>query len=308
MTTAPVLRAAHVDRPPAESFRLFTEHTGAWWPLPTHGLFGAASGGVAFADGELVERSVTGETAVWAQVLAWDPPHRLALAWHPSAADDGPHGIVEVTFVGSGDGTRVELVHHGWEAYGDRAAAVRRSYVGPSAWGLVLDGFADAADRRQPSDAVAALAGAYDAFFAEALAGPFGEAADGGWNAAQVVAHVAVNDDGMAAMCRALVRGGPVSTFENEAANDRAVLDATVAGAGGRLDALVALGRARAAVLCLLLDRLDDEQLATPVPVRLVDDGLVVLDRAVPWGPFATGTQASFHLPLHTAQLRALRA
>jgi hypothetical protein len=45
--------------------------------------------------------------------------------------------------VPEGDGTRVELVHSGWEAYGDDAAASRASY--DTGWDIVLGKLADAA-------------------------------------------------------------------------------------------------------------------------------------------------------------------
>lgn len=303
MTVPPVLRAAHVRRSPAEAFRLFTEHIGAWWPLPTHGLHGDRAGGLSFVGGRLVERALTGETTVWAEVEAWEPGVRLALAWHPGRAD-GPASRVEVTFAGDADGTRVELVHHGWERFGEAAAAARAGYSGSGTWGGVLDDFADVADRDVVAPDLAALAAAYDAFYDEAAAGGFGDPVPGEWTAAQVVAHVAVNDDGMAAVCRALVHGRAV-TFDNAPSNDPAVLAAHVAGAD--LAALVAVGRSRAETLRLLLGRLDEAQLATEVPCHLIDGATVVLDGPVPWGRLAVDTQASFHLPLHTAQLRSLR-
>ena len=301
MPIPPVLRAAHVRRSPADTFRLFTDQIGAWWPLGTHGLFGARSGGVSFVDGVLVERSGAGETTVWGEVLTWEPPDRLVLAWHPGRTE-GPHGVVEVTFTGDEDGTRVEIAHRGWDAFGAGAMAARRDYTGPSAWGGLLDQFGDLADRHAGGaeldglDELAELAAAYEAFFAEAALGGFGPPTGAEWTAEQVVAHVAVNDDGLAAVCRTLLRGLDAS-FDNAPSNDRPVLDA-----------LVTLARTRAETVRLLLGRLDTDQLSTAVPCHLVDHGEVVLDRPMPWGQLATRTQAGFHLPLHTEQLRALRA
>ena len=305
MTTVPVLRAAHVRQPAAEAFRLFTDQIGSWWPLSTHGLFGERAGGVAFEDGAVVERSVTGERTVWAEVTVWEPPHRLVLAWHPGRAD-GPSSEVEVRFVADDDGTRIELAHSGWEAFGEGALGARSSYVGPTAWGFVLDHFADVADRDPRRTSLDDLAAAYDAFFAEALAGGFGTPAPDEWTAVQVVAHVAVNDDTLASVCRALVARGTPS-FDNASANDVAQLDALVAAAGGSIAGVVRVARQRAETLRLLVGRLDDDQLATPVPCHLVDRGVLVLDRPMPWGGPVIDTQTAFHLPLHTDQLRALR-
>lgn len=309
MTLAPVLRAVHVRRTPQDAFDLFTGRIGAWWPLESHGLFHGRSGGVAFTDGRLVERSLDGEEAVWGTVTAWEPGRRLAVTWHPGA-DPARATAVEVHFVAVDGGTRVEIAHSGWEALGDRTVPARRSYAGPNAWAWVLEHFADTVERRVDGDDglpdVGPLRAAYAAFFAEALAGGSGAPADGGWTAAQVVAHVALNDDGLARVCRALVVDGSPS-FDNAVPNDRRALDALVAAHGGDLAALVATGRRRAHEVCLLLDRLDEAALAREVPCRLVDGDEVMVDGPVPWGRIAVQVQAARHLPAHTDQLRALR-
>jgi hypothetical protein len=303
-----VLRAAQVRRDVAETFRLFTEQIGAWWPLGRHGMFGGRAAGVSLVDGRLVERSETGETTVWAEVVDWQPPARLALAWHPGR-DASAAGRVEINFTPVDDGTRVELIHHGWEAFGDLAERMHRSYSRPNAWGFVLDHFADATEaarEREVSTGLEVLSAAYDAFFAEALAGGFGEPEPGEWTAEQVVAHIAVNDDSLAAVCRTLIdQGSP--RLDNALPNDRAVLAATIASVGD-LEAMVALGRERSQTLMLLLTRLDADQLATEVPSHLIDGDRVVLDRPLPWASLAIQTQADFHLPLHTRQLAGLRS
>lgn len=307
MSIAPVLRATHVRRPADQAFALFTDRIGAWWPLPTHGLFGARSAGLAFEDGRLVERSVDGESTVWGEVLVWDPPQRLTVTWHPGHGDDGPASTVDVTFVPDPDGTRVELAHHGWQAFGADAMARRASYVGPSAWGLVLDHFADLGDRTAPDAELAALREGYGELFAEATAGGFGPPPAGEWTAEQVVAHIAVNDGLMAAVCRSLIHQAEAPRFENEVSNDPAVLDRMVEAGSGDLGRLVDLGRQRAEQLVLLLGRLDPEQRAAPVHARLVDHGQVRLDEPRPWWSLAVGVQTGFHLPSHTEQLRSLR-
>jgi len=313
MSLPPVLRAARVQRDPAETFRLFTDAIGAWWPLRTHGLFGEDAGGVSFVDGRLVERSVTGEEVVWAEAVHWEPPHRLVLRWH-AGREQGTAGRVEVTFRPDGDGTRVELVHDGWEAFGELARQVRRGYRGPTAWGFVLDHFTDLADLDPEPDGpnddsragdLAILGRAYEAFFAEASAGSFSAPPPGEWTAEQVVAHIAVNDDLLARVCRVLIHQGSPS-LDNAIPNDRAVLDRLARRTGG-LSELIELGRRRARVVQMLLGRLDAEQLDQLVPCHLIDGTEVVLDSSIPWQALAIGAQASYHLPLHTRQLAALR-
>lgn len=304
---APVLRSAHVTRPLEETFAVFTRQIGAWWPLPTHGLFGADAGAVAFEDGRLVERADDGRTSVWGEVLQWEPPHRIVLTWHPGReADEASE--VEVRFTASdGGGTRVELEHRGWERFGEQALLRRHGYVGPGAWGHVLDHFADLADPRPDAVDVGTLVAAYDAFFAEAERGGFGEPPAGQWDAARVVAHVALNDLAMTAVAHALVHRHADLAFGNTTCQDPEVLAAWLA-ATGDLPALVARGRELAEVATAATARLDPDQLATLVPSRLLHDGEVVLDESVPWGRLAIDTQAGRHLPAHTGQLRDLRA
>jgi len=146
MTTAvpPVLAAVHVRRSPEDAFRAFTERIGEWWPLPTHGCFADRAAGVEFAGGLLVERSVDGGTAVWGEVLEWDPPRRFSCTWHPGRTD-GRRTVVTVDFRPDEDGTRVELAHHGWEVFADDAAVRRDSYSSPDGWPAVLSCFVAAA-------------------------------------------------------------------------------------------------------------------------------------------------------------------
>jgi uncharacterized protein YndB with AHSA1/START domain len=303
---APVLRAARVERPVDVAFAVFTEQIGAWWPLPTHSAFHDAAGAVGFEDGHLVERAVDGRVCVWGEVVEWDPPHRLVFTWHPGRpAEDASE--VEVRFAEDGAGTRVELEHRGWERYGEDAVARRRDYVGPGAWGHVLDHFADGAEPRVDAPDLTALEAAAEAFFAEAEAGGFGPPPDGEWDAGQVLAHVALNDLAMTAMAHAIVQGRPRElTFTNVVCQDRPVLDAFVADCGDLLG-LVRRGRALAALTRAAVSRLDADQLATPVHCRLLHDGEVVLDHTLPWGRLALDTQATRHLPAHTGQLRDLR-
>jgi uncharacterized protein YndB with AHSA1/START domain len=302
----PVLRSAFVARPVDETFAVFTRQIGAWWPVPTHGLFGPESGAVAFEDGRLVERAVDGRTTVWAEVLRWDPPHRLVLAWHPGS-DVAEASEVEVRFTASdGGGTRVELEHRGWERFGEQARARRHGYVGPGAWGHVLDHFVGAADPQPDAVDLTALAAAYAEFFAEAERSGFGPPPAGEWGAEQVLAHVALNDLAMTAVAHALVHRRTDVEFGNTTSQDPQVLADFVA-ATGDLAALVARGRELAEVAMAAAARLDPAQLAVEVPCRLFHDGELVLDDRRPWGGLAVDTQARVHLPAHTGQLRDLR-
>ncbi|MEM9563114.1 MAG: SRPBCC domain-containing protein [Actinomycetota bacterium] len=325
-TAPPILRTAVVARPVTEAFTIFTDEIGAWWPLPTHSVFQGQAGGVHFIDGKLIERATDGRQTTWAEVLAWEPPNRLVLSWfpgrQPEAGGGEGSGRVEVTFAEAEGGTRVDIRHDGWEAFGADALRRRRDYLGPSAWGHVLDHFADGAELRHDPEpdpdpdaagdaplGIDGLAAAYEEFFAEAeagaAAGDFGPPDDGGWTAEQVIAHVALNDLALTAVAHALVhRSEP--TFENHTCQAIETLDAVVAEHGD-LAALIANGRRCATQALAAARRLDPEQRAKLVECTFEHDGQVVFDGLMPWGQVAIETQAGRHLPAHVEQLQKLR-
>ncbi|MBT8240782.1 MAG: SRPBCC domain-containing protein [Acidimicrobiia bacterium] len=304
MTTAPIVRAAWVNRSQADAFSIFTEEIGAWWPLPTHGLFGTSAGAVHFRGGKLIEQSTDGSESVWAEVQSWDPPNRLVISWHPGhEASDASE--VEVLFEDHDGGTRVVIEHRGWEAFGADALRRRTSYVGPNAWGYVLDHFADGAEVGADAIDVAPLMGAYDTFFSEADRGGFGPAPEGEWNAEQVVAHVGLNDSAMIAVSQSLIHRNP-SRFDNELCQDPDVLARWIESCGS-MDELIARGRALSRQAMSVLQRLDPEQRQTPVDCRFLDGGETAFEQPMPWVSVAAEIQATRHLPGHSDQLRRLR-
>ncbi len=134
----PIRREIVVDADQDTAFEAFTAGIGRWWPIADHSLHGAGST-VEFADGQIVERSAGGETAIWGAVTTWDPPGVLAFTWHPGRAPDKA-SQVRVTFTGLGEQTRVRLEHWGWEVF-DEPAAARAEY--DEGWPLVLDRYRD---------------------------------------------------------------------------------------------------------------------------------------------------------------------
>jgi hypothetical protein len=136
MTVSPLVREVHVRTDLATAFTLFTDHIGQWWPLGTHSVYGEQAG-VAFEDGALVERDGA-ETAVWGEVLSWDPPSGFRITWHPGT-DPAQATEVAVRFTEVDDQVRVTLTHSGWERRGDD---VRTRYG--EGWVLVLGRFAEA--------------------------------------------------------------------------------------------------------------------------------------------------------------------
>jgi uncharacterized protein YndB with AHSA1/START domain len=143
--TAAVRKTVNVKRRPEDAFRLFTEGIGTWWPLETHSPSDGETEALVMEErvgGRLYERMREGGEVVWGEILAWEPPGRVAFTWHLG----GPVTTeVDVRFTAEGDGTRVELEHRGWERHGDRAPDLRASY--DSGWDYVLGRrYAEAAD------------------------------------------------------------------------------------------------------------------------------------------------------------------
>jgi hypothetical protein len=117
----PVRKTRTVPLDPLEAFDLFTIRMGTWWPLPGFSIAGSGATGIRFEariGGRVVELAEDGTEHSWADVIAWDPPHRFVLAWHPSAEPEVAT-ILEVRFgPAPGGGTEVQLEHRGWEEFG----------------------------------------------------------------------------------------------------------------------------------------------------------------------------------------------
>jgi uncharacterized protein YndB with AHSA1/START domain len=148
----PVRKSVRVDRPPEEAFRLFTEHIDRWWPVEVHSRAASEQYGdgvtverVVFeprAGGRLYEVTSTGVEGVWAEVVSFEPPARIELAWKPNDRPEPPTEV-QILFEADGDGTIVKLEHRGWEKLGARADGAREGYDG--GWQLPLERFVAAA-------------------------------------------------------------------------------------------------------------------------------------------------------------------
>jgi uncharacterized protein YndB with AHSA1/START domain len=134
-----------VGCPPAHAFDVWATRTSTWWP---HGHSVSGEPGLAITfeprpGGRIFERTPAGEEHDWGEVLAWEPPRRLAYVWH-LRQDKRDATRVEITFAAEGAGTRVSIVHSGWERLGDRAAPLRER--NRNGWGGLLPHYARAAE------------------------------------------------------------------------------------------------------------------------------------------------------------------
>jgi uncharacterized protein YndB with AHSA1/START domain len=106
-----------------------------WWPR-SHSMSSAPGLVVTF------ERTPEGVEHDWGEVLAWEPPRRLAYLWH-LGTDRDRATEVETSFAGSGDATTVTIIHRGWERLGPDGPAWRQRNLG--GWSGLLPHFRRAA-------------------------------------------------------------------------------------------------------------------------------------------------------------------
>lgn len=133
-----------VARPLTVAFRVFTEEIGKWWPLKEGVSHGGTRANEIWLEGKkggrLFERFVDGEEFDIGEVTVYEPPHRVVFTW--KGRDWVGTTEVDVRFTASGDGTRVDLEHRGWEQVGRDTQA---QYEG--GWDFVLSRYSEWAKR-----------------------------------------------------------------------------------------------------------------------------------------------------------------
>ncbi len=147
-----------------------------------------------------------------------------------------------------------------------------------------------------------ALEHAYKEFLDVATAQPFAPPVTG-WDADHVLAHVAAVDTAIAATMLA-VRSGQRTAYDNRVSLDPVNLNRLIAQAGG-LGELVELVRAQGQLVCAIAARAHDDEMDVQIPVFIVSNDELVVDRVVPVRSLVDGL-ASTHLPRHGQQLREL--
>ena len=144
--------AATVDR----AFTVFTDGYTTWWPKDHH-IGATEPEAVVFEarpGGRWYERGADDQECDWGRILAWEPPHRLVIAWMIGAdwqydPDPAHASEVEIRFVAeTPDRTRVEIEHRGFDRHGPRAESVRAGVASDQGWGLYLDRLAAALEGR----------------------------------------------------------------------------------------------------------------------------------------------------------------
>ena len=149
MTIEPVIKTREVPLTIGAAFRLFTERLDTWWPMSTHSIGASEDNADPVAvrfegrvGGRVLEILSDGREYAWAEVIAWNPPERFVLAWHPNI-DPTAASILEVRFTPHGDdATTLYLEHRGWEEFGERGLDLRGQYE--PGWDFVLGGYESA--------------------------------------------------------------------------------------------------------------------------------------------------------------------
>ena len=135
---APIVKTLFVPVRPVEAFRIFTEDLEAWWPVESHSLSAATDAlprRVVVTKEAVVETKSDGTTGLWGKVTAWEPGMRFAMDWHVGRPADEAT-FLDVRFEARGDGTRVTLIHDGFDILAGEGPQMRTRYNG--GWDLVL--------------------------------------------------------------------------------------------------------------------------------------------------------------------------
>ncbi len=147
MSIAPIVRSVTVKAPPERAFALYTDRIGSWWPRQ-HSIGPGALVDMTIdpgVGGRWFETKADGSEAAFGEVLVWDPPHRLVLAWKVDANfrfDPALETEVEIVFAPvAGGGTLVTLEHRNLERFGTDAAKIAGMLEG--GYPLTLSNFAD---------------------------------------------------------------------------------------------------------------------------------------------------------------------
>ena len=151
ITPADIRKSFTVRATPEKAFAVFTEGFDRWWPR-SHSIGDAPLKRATIepkAGGRWYSLTEDGVEHDWGEVLAWDPPARLLLAWRLNADfayDPSLLTEVEVRFADAGAGeTRVDFEHRGLERLGAGDAANRVRSGMDAGWATILDSFQSAA-------------------------------------------------------------------------------------------------------------------------------------------------------------------
>jgi uncharacterized protein YndB with AHSA1/START domain len=148
---AAIHKTIDVKAPVDRAFAVFASRMGDWWHKEHSLAQGKVQTGVIiepFAGGRWYETADDGSEENWGKVIAYEPPHRLVLAWQLTREftyDPDFETTVEVRFEETAEGTRVHFEHRDLERMGEGAVQTFEEMDG--GWGMLLDLFRQEAER-----------------------------------------------------------------------------------------------------------------------------------------------------------------
>ena len=161
MSKTSIRKQLTVEAPIERAFRVFTASMGTWWPKMHH--IGKSPLALCVVEprvgGRWYEVGEDGSECDWGKVLAWEPPHRLVLAWQLDATFAFNRELiteVEVRFSELAPRrTRVDFEHRDLEKIGNVVAGAQGMEAG---WGQILELFVRSADAGAEPAGVAPVA------------------------------------------------------------------------------------------------------------------------------------------------------
>ena len=144
---AAIAKTFTVRATPQKAFAVFTDGFDRWWPRTHH--TGASPLKAAILEpgvgGRWYSQHEDGSENEWGDVLVWEPPSRVVVAWRINAQFVYEPDLlteVDVRFTDLGNGeTRIDFEHRGLERFGDSEAARKTLTSMDGGWSLILDSF-----------------------------------------------------------------------------------------------------------------------------------------------------------------------
>jgi len=142
---AAIVKKIEVSASPERAFDVFARHMGQWWHKEHSIARGTAQKDVIVeprAGGRWYELGADGSEHDWGEVIGYDPPRRLLLAWRLNREfvfDPELHTEVDVRFEPRGKGTLVRFEHRFLERMGEGTVEMLEGMDG--GWGMLLDLF-----------------------------------------------------------------------------------------------------------------------------------------------------------------------
>ena len=144
---APIHKSAVAPLGRTQAFDVFTGRMGEWW-FPGQGIGPTPFKAIILeprVGGRWFERAEDGTETLWGDVLEWDPPARILLAWRIKPDwkfDPELETLVEISFEELDEtSTRVTLEHRELARLGEGARQMAESMAG--GWEALLQRFVD---------------------------------------------------------------------------------------------------------------------------------------------------------------------